>query len=347
MHAVTMRGGAGHCLRAFVLASFLAALTLPSFALSESSEYGYYDRSRLADDMYCGKQICYDVLGVSKTASIGAIKKAYRSLSREYHPDVSDLPEQEATAKFRQIAAAYEALSETRAAYDDYLAHPERAIYNRYAFYKAKYAPQTNPAYVIIGFIAAVSLFHYYSRLNRYNAAMRYFTTYDKNFNVQVKRLATERFQLAKSASQKKGDRRKQKELMDKLTREARAELAKEIQIDGGYKKPTWHDIFAVQLVMLPVRIAKGMYWHFSWHYRFNYKREAYGEEEVEYLTARALGCSVPALRGGCKNDDELRDLLSRRLWEGDNLAAYQQEKLDEVKRKRPNLYKRYVRSKR
>lgn len=60
----------------------------------------------------------YEVLGVARTASQQEIKKAYRRLAREYHPDVSD--QDNADEKFKEISEAYEVLSDgkKRAAYD-------------------------------------------------------------------------------------------------------------------------------------------------------------------------------------------------------------------------------------
>jgi molecular chaperone DnaJ len=62
----------------------------------------------------------YEVLGVSRDAGEGDIKKAFRRLARRLHPDVSDEPEAE--ARFREVTEAYEVLSnsETRALYDRY-----------------------------------------------------------------------------------------------------------------------------------------------------------------------------------------------------------------------------------
>jgi molecular chaperone DnaJ len=62
----------------------------------------------------------YEILGVSKTASEGDIKKAFRRLARELHPDVSEAPDAE--QRFREAAEAYEVLSksETRDLYDRY-----------------------------------------------------------------------------------------------------------------------------------------------------------------------------------------------------------------------------------
>ncbi|NLC96096.1 MAG: molecular chaperone DnaJ [Erysipelotrichaceae bacterium] len=66
------------------------------------------------------KRDYYDVLGVSKGASEQEIKKAYRSLAKKYHPDVSK--EKDAEAKFKEINEAYEVLSDTqkRATYDQF-----------------------------------------------------------------------------------------------------------------------------------------------------------------------------------------------------------------------------------
>ena len=60
----------------------------------------------------------YKVLGVERTASADAIRKAYRRLAHKYHPDVSK--EANAEARFKEMQEAYEVLKdpEKRAAYD-------------------------------------------------------------------------------------------------------------------------------------------------------------------------------------------------------------------------------------
>lgn len=66
----------------------------------------------------------YDILGVDKKASEDDIKKAYRKLVRQYHPDVSDDPN--ADAKMGEINNAYETLkdAEKRKQYDLMLDNP-------------------------------------------------------------------------------------------------------------------------------------------------------------------------------------------------------------------------------
>jgi molecular chaperone DnaJ len=62
----------------------------------------------------------YELLGVPRDASESDIKKAFRALARELHPDVSDAPD--AQERFREVVEAYEVLSksETRDLYDRY-----------------------------------------------------------------------------------------------------------------------------------------------------------------------------------------------------------------------------------
>ena len=62
----------------------------------------------------------YDRLGVSKNASQDEIKRAYRKMSKKYHPDINKEPGAE--EKYKEVQEAYETLSDDqkRAAYDQY-----------------------------------------------------------------------------------------------------------------------------------------------------------------------------------------------------------------------------------
>ena len=65
----------------------------------------------------------YEVLGVARGADEAEVKKAFRRLARELHPDVNS-HDPEAEEKFKEAAEAYEVLSDSE----------RRAIYDRYGF---------------------------------------------------------------------------------------------------------------------------------------------------------------------------------------------------------------------
>jgi molecular chaperone DnaJ len=67
------------------------------------------------------KRDYYDVLGVGRDADDAQIKKAFRGLARQFHPDVNP-DDPDAEARFKELAEAYEVLSndQSRAAYDRY-----------------------------------------------------------------------------------------------------------------------------------------------------------------------------------------------------------------------------------
>lgn len=66
------------------------------------------------------KRDYYDVLGIKKGATDEEIKKAYRTLAKKYHPDISK--ETNAEAKFKEVQEAYDTLNDPqkKATYDQY-----------------------------------------------------------------------------------------------------------------------------------------------------------------------------------------------------------------------------------
>lgn len=67
------------------------------------------------------KRDCYEVLSVSRSASLEEIKKSYRKLAMKYHPDKNP-NDKEAEEKFKEATESYSILSdsESRAKYDQY-----------------------------------------------------------------------------------------------------------------------------------------------------------------------------------------------------------------------------------
>ncbi len=69
------------------------------------------------------KRDCYEVLGVGRSADEAEVKKAFRKLARELHPDVNN-HDPDAEEKFKEAAEAYEILSDP----------DRRQVYDRYGY---------------------------------------------------------------------------------------------------------------------------------------------------------------------------------------------------------------------
>lgn len=76
----------------------------------------------------------YALLGLHPSASPIQIRRAYRELSKRYHPDTTNLPNTTATAKFQELNQAYATLSnpERRTAYDHQIGYSRLKVISPY-----------------------------------------------------------------------------------------------------------------------------------------------------------------------------------------------------------------------
>ena len=76
----------------------------------------------------------YQILGISPSASDDEVKKAYRTLSKKYHPDanIGNPHQAEYTEKFKEVQEAYEVLSdeEKRSQYEEYMSELKKTRKN-------------------------------------------------------------------------------------------------------------------------------------------------------------------------------------------------------------------------
>jgi len=89
----------------------------------------------------------YEILGISANADLGMIKSAYRRLVRKYHPDLNP-DNKESCEKFKQVAEAYETLSNSfrREVYDKMHGYGERKSTNTFNSEAAKTYSERKPS---------------------------------------------------------------------------------------------------------------------------------------------------------------------------------------------------------
>lgn len=181
----------------------------------------------LVEGLYCGTRDCYEVLGVSRSASKAEIARAYRQLARRYHPDryrpePGDGPggAPPSAEAFLLVATAYETLKdeETRKDYDYMLDHPEEYYSHYYHYYSRRLAPKVDVRVVILVSVCAISVFQYFSWWNSYNKAISYLATVPK-YRIQATEIAKEQG-LLKKKPKKRGKTRspKKKSVMRRRT---------------------------------------------------------------------------------------------------------------------------------
>jgi len=287
-----------------------------------------------AGDLYCGRDDCYGLLGLARSAEIADIKKAYRRLALQWHPDKNRSPE--APERFRKISRAHEVLSDEtlRHAYDYYLDHPEDRYMHYYQYYRAVYTPKTPLWAVAVGILTFLSGLQYVNRQWAYAQTWR-LIRYQPTF----KRRVNELFDAELASFKAKLSRMEKEVLRERVEQQV---FESEVRISGsGGSRPSVGGLIGVRAALLPVDICRGLYSFARWHWRFSVRGEEYGEEEKAYLTRRALGLPDSAWAG--LEPRARGELLARELWRPEHLQAYAAEQEEQLRERRSQsgAYKR------
>ncbi|CAK4722403.1 unnamed protein product [Aphanomyces euteiches] len=301
-----------------------------------------------AQNMYCGLRECYDILGLrgqETTATTAQIKKAYRSLSLQYHPDKN--PSADAKIIFQELATAYEVLSSplSRASYDHYLNNPDDHAYNYGMHVYHVYAPKSDYRIIAVGFVLFLSVVQYLAQSHRHKQALAYFRQSDevkrKAKLIQADRSRTDEGK-AKRASVKDKKQRKEQERAE--LEEIIDDLMANLEITGGYSKPRVANLLAVRIAVFPFTIAKYLAWQITWWYRYSVRGLPYSKEDVQYLTLKALGITEDYFLSEQFVEDR-EEVLRRELWVPENLEEYQKDLETRWKKKNPKKYKQMLAS--
>eukprot|EP00325_Prymnesiales_sp_UTEX-LB-985_P008556 CAMPEP_0174699446 /NCGR_PEP_ID=MMETSP1094-20130205/4722_1 /TAXON_ID=156173 /ORGANISM="Chrysochromulina brevifilum, Strain UTEX LB 985" /LENGTH=367 /DNA_ID=CAMNT_0015896783 /DNA_START=13 /DNA_END=1116 /DNA_ORIENTATION=- len=265
---------------------------------------------------FCGYDNCFELLGVSRTSKAPAIKRAYRKLAAEYHPD--KCPSGDigmCREQFPKYANAYEILSnsEMRKNYEFVLDNPYDfpGFYMKYHSYK--YAPKSDLRTVVfltIIFLSGMQFLFKKSQWEQQLTAIKKFS--GTRYNERLKEMVAKGAAKKSTGSAKvKGTAVKGEEL-EKRRKEAEAALEAELAAELP-PAPRWTDTFIVDLFKLPLTCVKTAQWYL-----------AGGAREPEYLTRKALG--VSADEWATYAEEEIAELVEKELWLSENLTAYNDE---------------------
>jgi len=290
-------------------------------------------RDIVAQYSYCQEDDCYALLGVKKTSAQPAIKRAYRKLAAEWHPDKN--PDPRAKDLFQKYANAYEVLSspEMRNNYDYLMEHPQEfpMFFMRYS--RPTYMPKSDLRFVVALTIMIISAIQYLFQQSQYKttlSAIKKSPQYQDKLKKYTKEMSEKPSAAAKKsgfrgdAGTTKGKKEQPKaEALEEFKKEAEAKLDAELASEMP-SEPKLKDTVAVAFFKSPLTVGYALQFHVGWFVNFKLLGKAYGPEEMEYLTKKAAGISDKDWEDADEKDKE--DLIGKELWVAENLEEWETE---------------------
>mmetsp|Transcript_8460 Transcript_8460/g.28762 ORF Transcript_8460/g.28762 Transcript_8460/m.28762 type:complete len:338 (+) Transcript_8460:38-1051(+) len=322
------------------LAVLLAARLAPAAAqVNEDWREGMAPK---LEGPYCGDDNCYKLLGVATDANAADIRKMYRQLAREAHPDKN--PSEEALRQFQKIATAYEVLSDAakRRAYDFLEADPLRkAMYM--SQFKAPVPVVKTPVWgILLGALLCVSVLQYAYRKYAYESGcerakkvpqMR--RLWEELLQEEVDKEGSEAAapgaapggpagELKAVPKKKKGGADLEALASPGARARARARFMDETLLSERFPPPRWGDVAVAQATLGLPRLAAWGAWYVSWLIKFDIQGVPYGPAEKEYLTRRAMRRTEA--QWALLSESKRAELVAKELWVAENFEAFHAE---------------------
>ncbi|KAF4527268.1 hypothetical protein B566_EDAN006987 [Ephemera danica] len=177
-----------------------------------------------------------------------------------------------------------------------------------------------------------------------YETAIKYFLTVPKYRNKALD--VAKRDGLLETT--KKSRKKTKSEMKEEEEMIIRKVLEDNLDIRGGYAKPSIYDILWIQLVILPYTAFLYLKWYGSWIIKFNVKKLPYGKEEKEYLIRKNL--KMGQLQYDALDEDEKLQYLKSELWIRSKYLEWQKQKEEDLKKQlaesaKYKAYRRYMKN--
>jgi hypothetical protein len=250
------------------------------------------------DGPYCLTDNCYTLLGVTRDTEPGEIKRKYRALAKEMHPDKNPSADR---AAFQKIASAYEVLTSEsrRRAYDWGLDNPMLLSMHLAQYRPVRQLPKSDVRVIALLVLLVVSALQWAHRRSSYAHGLSKVKAEPgcrRRFEelladelaaanvpeADAKRVIAQQLDAAAAAAGKpsKGVKKavpkpangsapaaaaESSAAVAEAIARADAALMAESDPDGLFPRPAWQDTLVVQLLKGPFEVAKWLAWRARW----------------------------------------------------------------------------------